>query len=251
MRAYLGGNNDSEWELESFFYNEQRLRPALRTLLHDAEFAETAIKTLAFFGDPEDLRLIFRAKPPVGKDNRWAYGVACALVEPRTESEWEFLRRAALNEYDDLWVDAGAIESLKVIASPRSRRVLEGVRGRNRERAKLATRAIEYIDSKPAPLVDRDLERLAERVANAIRYGELGWIGAPLFNRERDKALVEFSYFGGGDRFTYHATFHKVQGTWRFRGAQETAQGVLAPPPPSRVDLERVPVRKAPLLPIK
>ncbi len=217
--------------LKSILYHEARLRPALRAWLTDRENGDAARYLLALIGEPEDLRLALSIAPPLTEDNdnRWASSVACALMEPNTQNEWAFLRRAALNEYSDRWVDAGAIQSLKLIASPRSRQILEEVRERNPARAKLVKRAIQYIDSNPEPLVDDDLERLARRAAQAVAFGRIDYVDLPFYNRSGDKALVEFAFIAGVDRLIYVATFHRVGGVWRFRGARETLQQMMPP----------------------
>lgn len=154
--------------LNSVFYYERRLRLSLRALLHDPQASDGAQYLLALIGVPEDLQIIIQLAPPPrreGFEDRWAYAVACALLAPGSELEWAFLRKAALNEYDDRWVDAGAIQTLKLLASPRSRQLLEETRVQNEYRAKSVARALEYIDSNPPPLVDRNLEELARRVA--------------------------------------------------------------------------------------
>jgi hypothetical protein len=122
---------------ELVFYHEGRLRRSLRALLRDPKVGQSAGSLLALIGVPDDVQLIVRLAPPPGSgsisrppsENRWAYEVVCALLEPRSDGEWAFLRKAALNEYSDRWVDAGAIQTLKLIASPRSLQILEEARG--------------------------------------------------------------------------------------------------------------------------
>ena len=138
---------------DSIFYHEDKLRPSIRLLLRDYKAHENAQEILALIGDPQDLRLVVRLAPRSRRDpfsNRWAYRVACALLEPSTEEEWAFLRACALNDYDDRWVDAGAIQTLKLIASPRSLEILKEVQQRNPYRSKSLASAIDYIGSNPA-----------------------------------------------------------------------------------------------------
>ena len=98
--------------------------------------------------------------------------------------------------------------------------------------------ALEYIDSHPPALVDENLEALAERVARAIGIGDWQGNRAPRFNQAGDKALVNITFIAGSDRLTYTATFHRLEGTWKFRGARETLQELMPPPqvvtPPAR-----------------
>ena len=160
-------------------------------------------------------------------ENRWAYYVACSLVDPQSDDDWTFLRQAAINDFEDRWVDAGAIQALKLIASPRSRQILEEAQKVNAHRADLIARAIAYIDSNPAPLADRDLEQLAKRVAQAVLIGKWEGNKPPRFNQAGDKALVDISFRQPSDAYTYTATFHRVDGIWKLRGVRETLQAFV------------------------
>jgi hypothetical protein len=95
---------------DTVFYHERRLRPSIRALLRDSKCAAGARETLALIGEPDDLELVVRPAPPphppLRFENRWAYGVVSALLEPRSESEWSFLRAAAQNQFGDRWADA-------------------------------------------------------------------------------------------------------------------------------------------------
>jgi hypothetical protein len=204
-------------------------------------------------GDPEDLGAVIRqATPPVPGpvSNRWAYGVVCALLEPRSEREWAFLRRCALNGYGDRWVDAGAIQTLELIATPRSLQILKEAQQRNVYRAGSIARAIDYVQSRPPALKGEKLDELANRVAKGLSIGKFEGKGKARYNESGDKALIDFTYDTGEDRLIYTATFHMVDGFWRLRGIRETLQqfgaprGILVqpwpdlPPPP---ELIRVP----------
>jgi hypothetical protein len=143
------------------------------------------------------------------------------------------LRRCALNEFDDHWVDAGAIRALQLSASSHSQQILEEAQHKNRFQASLIARALQYIGSKPAPLLDSDLEALAKRVALVIGSSTWKANAAPRFNESRDKALIEFSYQTSMDWLVYTGTFHKVNEAWSLRGVRETYQAFApAPPPP-------------------
>lgn len=167
-----------------------------------------------------------------GGANRWAYSVACSLLEPSTDEDWSFLRKWALSEFDDAWVDAGAIQTLKLIASPRSRGILEEARRRNSSRVRSVSQAIEYIESKPAPLVGSNLETLAERAAQALSIGKWKGNGKPQCNETGDKALVDFTFESGRDSIIYTATFHKSKAIWVLRGVRETMQMLMPAPVP-------------------
>ena len=211
-------------------YYEAQLRDSLRALLGDPLAGTKARQVLALIGDPDDLRLVVELAPPSRSGpfaNRWAYSVACALLEPQSQAEWDFLREAATNGYDDRWVDAGAIQTLKLIASPRSRQILEEAREQNPFRAKSISRALEYVDSNPAPLAGAKLEDVAARVAQAVRIGKWTGNGKPRYNQARDKALVDSVFDAGDDQLTYTATFHWANGVWRLRGVRETLQAMV------------------------
>ena len=225
--------NDKHGLRESVFYYEARLRPALRSLLQDPTVNQDVLELLTFIGVPEDLRLIIEGPPPPKRKpfpHRWAYSVACSLLDPNSEEEWSFLRKCALNEYDDRWADAGAIQTLKLIASPRSREILEEAHSQNEFRARSVTGALEYIQSEPSPLTASNLEELAGRVAQAIKIGNWGGNSKPRCNEAEDKALLDFQYRSGLDHLTYTATFHSIDGNWKLRGVRETLQALTLTP---------------------
>ena len=177
LQAFLEAAPDEDGLLDEAIYEGARLRDSWRALLREPKVAEQARTFLALLGAPDDLHLIVQLAPPPkikDLDYEWAYGVVCTLIEPTSDGNWAFLRRAAFNEYDNLWVDAGAIQTLKLIASPRSRQILIEAREHNPDRAKSISEALAYIDSGPAPLADENLERLAACVAQAVRIGSLG-----------------------------------------------------------------------------
>jgi hypothetical protein len=100
--------------------NEDRFRSALRSLIEDPEAGESARSLLAFIGVPEDVHLIAQLPAPKGQQS---YAVTCALLQPAAEAEWSLLRAGALDEYHDYRLVRGAIQSLQLIASPRSRQI--------------------------------------------------------------------------------------------------------------------------------
>jgi len=219
---------------ELVFVQEHRLRLALRALVGDSKVGTAAGQLLAFIGVPDDVRLFLDHIPPPKRElfeDRWAYGVACALLEPATEKEWTFLRNCAINDYDDLWVDAGAIRTLKLIASTKSKQILEEVGRKNKDRASSIEAAIKYIESGPAPLADEDIVVAGRKVAQAIKIGKWQGNKPPQFNEIRDKALVVCEFIAGRDLLVHTATFHKVEGKWRLRGVRETMQALLAREP--------------------
>lgn len=230
LRELLAGDfaNEEHQFRDSVFVHEARLRPALRSLAHDPEVTLRARDLLSMIGVSEDIHLIMQlARPPIlpGFAERWRYAVATALVNPDNEDEWSFLRGCALNEFNDHWVDAGAIQTLKLTGSPRSRKILEEARQKNKAQAPLIVSALDYVKSNPAPLVSANLEALAKRVAQAIKLGAWEGNGTPRFNEAGDKALVDFTFKTFADILVYTATFHKIDGRWTLRGARETWQG--------------------------
>jgi len=223
---------------ESILYYEGRIRPDLRALVRDSDVGREAADWLSLIGVPDDLRFILQSPPPgisTVLPNRWAYGVACSLFEPSTEEEWEFLRKCAMNGYDDRWVDFGAIETLKLIASPRSRTILEEAQAGNQFHAEAIGRALAYIRSEPAPLQGPGLSEVVTRVGSAIRFGDWEATGRPRKNEAGDKAFVDYRFFTGEDVLTYTAAFHNVHGIWTLRGVRETMQEFASP----RIEIPR------------
>ena len=213
----------------------------------DAEVGDAARWLLALIGAPGDLRWLVQNAPRVNHKpfgNRWAYAVACALLEPSSEVEWEFLRKAAVNGFNDRWADAGAVQTLKLISSPQSLAILEEARHSNPHRVNSIGRSLDYIRSNPAPLTGANLEERARRVALAVKVGEWEGNENPRYNRAHDKALVDFAFHTRADRYIYTATFHQVSGMWKLLGVRETLQqfgppsvpmpapSVQIPPPP-------------------
>jgi hypothetical protein len=230
LRALLAGNHYSN---ESVFYFGDRLRTSLRSSLQDARVGESAARLLALIAVPEDVRAIIESPPQPQKkgfSNRWAYSVAASVLDPQSDVEWLFLRKCVINGFDDRWVDAGAIQTLKLIASPRSRAVLEDAQRLNSFRVRSITTALEYINSEPPSLVGPDLKSLAERVAQIIRIGDWKGNGAAFCNESGDKALVDFFFQTISDRFVYTATFHRSDAGWKLRGVRETEQAMIGIP---------------------
>lgn len=229
LRELLAGDSSREQGRfeDLVFYYEARLRPALRALARDPEVSVRARALLLLIGVPEDLGFIMQLAPPPEDSllpDRWRYPVATALLNPDLEDEWSFLRKCALNQFNDRWVDSGAIQTLKLIASPRSQEILEEAQKRNGYRATSVAGALKYLKSNPRELADQDLERLASRVAQVIKIGTWRGNGKPRYSESGDKALVDFDFHRGGDHLIYTATFGKTGRVWRLRGARETYQ---------------------------
>lgn len=230
LREFLAGDllTESARFRDLVFYYEKPLRPLLRRLARDPEVAERAIEFISLIGVPEDLSFAMSLTPiskHPGFENRWRYWVSTALPNPDTEEEWSFLRKCVLNEYNDGWIVGGAIQSLKLSASRRSREILAEAQKRDQNRAISIKRALQYINSNPKPLAGPSLKGLANRVAQAIKVGTWRGSGPARYNRAGDKALVDYYFHSGLSGLTYTATFHHTDGVWRFRGARETLEG--------------------------
>ena len=229
LRALLAKDVSSE----SVFYYGDRLRPALRSLVQDGQVGEAAARLLTLIAVPEDVRAVIESPPQPLKmafASRWAYDAATSLLHPDSDVEWSFLRRCALNELNDLWADAGAIQTIKLIASPRSRELLEEVQRRNPFRIGSVRRALQYIDSEPAPLIGSDLVALTQRVAHIIAIGEWKGNAPALCDESGENALVAFIFETASDRFIYVGTFHRSASMWELRGVRETEQEMLGLP---------------------
>jgi hypothetical protein len=239
LRNMLTSDVDGPFQ-ELVFYYEDRLRPALRSLAEDPEARIPARGLLAFIGVPEDLRLV--AQLGSLKDQNsvvaylWLFDVTCSLLEPSSEAEWALLRGSALGEYKEYGVTRGAIQSLKLIASPRSREILEEVQRENssgahnsfvtKMTAELTANAIEYIQSNPPPLRDQNLEELGHRVARALGIRTWTGNGTPKYNEAGDMALILLNFDVGSDDYVYTAAFQRVEETWVLRGVRQTLQGL-------------------------
>jgi hypothetical protein len=228
---YKHGENESLSKL-AFDY-EHGLRPPLRSLVSDSQVGVEAARLLAFIGDPEDLRLVIRRAPEPKKElfeDRWAYDVASALLEPATDREWAFLKKCAANEFDDGWVDFGAIQSLRLIASPRSVQILKEVQPKNSGREETIEEAIRYVQGNPAQLSDEDLMEARNKVAKAIKIGRWEGNQEPKYNADENMALIRCEFVTGRNALTYTATFHRVGKLWKLRGVRETMQALMALP---------------------
>jgi hypothetical protein len=69
-----------------------------------------------------------------------------------------------------------------------------------------------------------DLKALAEYVAKLLTIGTWKGNGSQRFNRAGDKALIDFTFQTAEDHLVYTATFHRIDGLWTLRGANETFQ---------------------------
>jgi hypothetical protein len=237
LKSLLESDQDEPEIISHIFFYENRLRPALRSLMRDSSMRWIAVWLLAIIAAPEDVNLILHTPPPLNPGpsfpDRWAYGVASSLLNPRTSEEWQFLENCATDQFRDRWVDQGAIRSLMLIASSRSRTILERALLENPDRAAMINRALSYIDLAPVALKGASLEILAERISDVIKIGESLGNDPPRYNEGQDKALVDFNFRSGRDRLVYTATFHRNKNGWVLRGVQETMQILLTPPPPA------------------
>lgn len=137
LREILGGEikGDQRAFDTQIFQQASLFRSSLLERVKDPKSRAAAGQLLAMIGMPEDLRFFLSLPPPPdsGNSNQWCYMIATALFDPQTEPEWAFLRRCADNEFGNLWVDTGAIETLRYLASPKSLAILEAAKSKNPE----------------------------------------------------------------------------------------------------------------------
>jgi len=225
VERYKGEDTSSVLEIgdileELIFFYERQFRPALLSLAGDKRVGSTSMEILALIGFPADVRLIIQ-------NHRPSYGIVSALLEPTTTEEWDFLKKCASGDYNDLWIDGGAINALKLIASTHSLEVLEETHKKNAYRKNEIDKAIKYIKSNPPPLADTNLVEAGNKVARAIKFGRWDGNGKPRYNLEGDKALIDCEFRSHRCLFVHNATFHKVDGVWKFRGERQTFQALL------------------------
>ncbi len=229
-----GGHRSLE---ELVFFHGREFRPVLRQLVEDSKPGKTACSLLAFIGMPEDIRFIIQNAPaPKRKlyDDRWAYEVVCALLQPETQAEWDFLKRCAADDFYDRWVDAGAIRTLRLIGSAQSADVLKEAAKQNVERKESFAYALSSINKGPLSLEAADLQEAGNKVAQAIKVGDWQFNKEPRFNKENDMALIDCEFIAGRDLLIETATFQKVGDIWKLRGVRETMQALLANPPEAK-----------------
>jgi hypothetical protein len=149
------------------------------------------------------------------------------------------LKRCAADNYGDHWIDAGAIRTLQLIASPRSLQILQDVRKLNPSRTNEVDRAISYINSQlnsqPQPLTGKDANAAAEKLASALDTGT--WMGnePPRYNDQRDAALMDCNFLVGGNQFVvFTATLHREGAVWRVAGVRQTRQKLLPKAPAAK-----------------
>ncbi len=225
------GGQETEGLRDRAFYHAEEARVPLRDLVRDDKVGESAAEYLALIGFPEDMEKIVRSTP-AAKDqffqNRWLYDIACSMLEPTTDQEWHFLKKAALNEYNDYWVQGAAITSLRLIASRKSRAILNDVRKKEKDLDEPITGMIAYIDSAPPALSDADLVKAGKKTAAALKIGKWQGNQKPRLSKSGELALIDSEFIAGRDMFIYTSTFHKVGNIWKLRGTRETMQALLA-----------------------
>lgn len=205
---------------DAVFKSERRLRPVLRALLMDPQFTSPARYLLAVIAEPKDIEQILTLAPPppdVVEYQYWRYTVATALIQPTTESGWQFLERCARSDCNDDASASGAIQSLQLNGTARSQSIL---------------RSLRITPAQSPSLADLNLETAATNIAKVLSSKTLQGTDAPRFNEAGDKALVDMTFVEGLDRLTYTATFHKINDSWTLRNVYETYQAFSPPPPP-------------------
>jgi hypothetical protein len=89
LRSLLSGSFLADHEsLGCLFYYSSRLRPPLRALIRDPKFGEQALALLTLIGEPTDRPLLLlRPASQSRSNNRWVYGVVCAMLYPTSPFE--------------------------------------------------------------------------------------------------------------------------------------------------------------------
>jgi len=221
---------------EMLFANATRFKLTLRALAGTGPgVGRKAAEVIALIADPDEVRLLLGPNMTPNGDsavNRWAYAVASSLLAPTTEREWSFLKSCAMGDFGDRWVDTAGIRSLRLIASPRSRQMLEEIREINPARSNEIASAILYINSKPATIEDASLTKAAGKLSAALDSGF--WLGneTPRYNTEKDKSLIDCNFvLHGNEYIVYTATFQRANNLWKLRGVRESRHAILPDAP--------------------
>ena len=182
----------------------------------------------------EDLAWVVPRLPSPKKDrtweNRWACEVVGGLLDPTTDAEWAFLKRCAIGEFEYEAVQGSAITILRLIASPKSREILEALHVEDDDAIDMIAQALEHIKSNPPPFADRNLDKLGRRLAGELKCGKWQGNSEPLLSERRDKARIGLSFAAGIERIDFTAVFHKVGEVWKLRGFRLWSLGTLAVP---------------------
>jgi hypothetical protein len=234
LRELLAGSlRDGDLETEIFVW-ERAFRTTLRELAGDPHLGVGVLCLLASIGEPADLAWVVPRLPHANKDDvlqdRWACEVVGGLLEPTTDAEWAFLKRCASGEFEFEAARPDAITILRLIASAKSRVILEGLHVDDDDYESMISQAIDYIKTNPAPFVDRELVRLGRRLASELKCGKWQGNTEPLYNEQRDKARIGLSFAEGIEAIKFTAVFHKVGEAWKLRGFRLWSLGTLAVP---------------------
>ncbi len=213
---------------DTLFYSQEQLRGSLRRLVSDRKAGTEAAYYLCLIADHNDLRAIIR-RPPRARTltDFWAYQVASSVMEAGEEEEWNFLWDCLMGKKDP-WASSGAIQTLKLIGSPRSLAMLEQAHEANLRWGGEVDRAIAFAKIERPPFHGSSLGEVAGRVAHLVgaENGEM-----PRYDAGGDKALVDVRLTAGRDLLIYTASFSRVDGEWYLRGFREVMQGYLGPAP--------------------
>jgi hypothetical protein len=216
--------------VDSVFFHEAQLRSSLRRLVPDRKSGQEAARLLALIAEPEDLRAIFRRPPNVKWIfEQWPYYVATAMLDASTDEDWTFLQRCVLGGYTTPWAVSGAIQTLRLIASPRSIALLQQAERQNQHWTAEIRQALQYARSEPLSLTASGLSELMDPASQAARAGRWTGTGKPHFNEAGDKALVDLRFESGRDRYVYTATLHRIGDHWRICALRESAQAYAGP----------------------
>lgn len=223
---------------DDLFLHSAELHLALRELLGKKDVHPAAAQTLALIGGREDVRGILRAEGPTALATRnGLYPVLTALVLPQSEDEWSVLWRAACNEFKSAWAERGAIQTLRLTASPRARLVLTSAAQENRAAAPQIERAIEAIDADPRPMTGSNLAELGERVGRALQIGEWDKKVRIVYNPDGGRAIIDCLFVAPEDYLTYTAIFARAADRWSLTCVRETLKAFR---PPAAVVVNRI-----------
>lgn len=116
------------------------------------------------------------------------------------------------------WGINGAIQSLRLNSSPRSREILEEVRAQEG--------LAHAFQSNRQPLHGADLKALTRRAAQVLKGTEERIVAkGTTYNEGGDKALASFSLQAKNYYTFYDAIFQRVDGIWILRGVHQGEHG--------------------------
>lgn len=215
---------------DNVFVRESELcRPMLQDFLNDKDVARSAASILVFMGYPEDIRTVLKKFPPrETRDYRnfLCSQIAYALFDPVTEEEWDFLRRCAIDEFQDGWADAAALQTLSLLDDTRRLDIFNEVKQKNRKR--VSDDLIARFNTAPPALMGEDISLLAGNISKAVSAGTWESNEEPRRNTPDTIALVDMFFRSGRCGYLYTAVFHRADNLWKLRGLHYQMHMTLA-----------------------